>query len=404
LTNRQDTAIITGGIVPIHNFKGKGERNMKKKETPETKRCKHCQTEIPYEAKVCPQCKKRVKGGKLKWVVIALVVLVVIGVAAGGGEEETKPQKVGEVSASSTVAETTADVQQEVAAAEETAAAVEAPTSEDAPEETQQTEFRVGDILQDGDTKIVYMSSGVYTEENTYSQPAEGYQYIYLQLAFENTSDTQDTSISMFSFDCYADGYAMDAYYGGDEDLSATLSPGRTTTGYLYFTVPVDAQEIEVEYTTNFITEEKITFLYEGAQDSGYVPETNAAATEGAYQVGDIVESDSLIVTYLSCEEYISDNSFVQPREGYHYITCTFEFENQSQSDEYISSMDFDCYADGVSCDATYIRDDDLSATLSSGRKTQGTVTFEVPLSATVVEVEYLTNYWTSNRLVFQAG
>ena len=48
-------------------------------------------------------------------------------------------------------------------------------------------------------------------------------------------------------------------------------------------------------------------------------------------------------------------------------------------------------------------RDDNLSATLSAGRKVKGTVTFEVPVDATVVEVEYLTNFWTSNRVVFDA-
>lgn len=63
-----------------------------------------------------------------------------------------------------------------------------------------------------------------------------------------------------------------------------------------------------------------------------------------------------------------------------------------------------DCFADGVSCDAAYFRDDNLSATLSAGRKAKGTVTFEVPLDAKIVEVEYLTNYWTSNRVVFDAS
>lgn len=50
----------------------------------ETKVCKHCQSEIPKKAKVCPVCRKK-QGGKLKWVIIALVVLVIIGAAAGGG-------------------------------------------------------------------------------------------------------------------------------------------------------------------------------------------------------------------------------------------------------------------------------------------------------------------------------
>nr|WP_304429452.1 hypothetical protein [uncultured Acetatifactor sp.] len=59
------------------------------KEKPATKVCKHCKTEIPYGAKVCPQCRKK-QGGALKWVIIAIVVIGIIGAAAGGGDEEPK--------------------------------------------------------------------------------------------------------------------------------------------------------------------------------------------------------------------------------------------------------------------------------------------------------------------------
>lgn len=40
-------------------------------------------------------------------------------------------------------------------------------------------------------------------------------------------------------------------------------------------------------------------------------------------------------------------------------------------------------------------------AAISSGRKASGTVTFEVPDEASVVEVEYAVSVWTSNRVVF---
>ena len=61
---------------------------MAKKVKPTTKLCKHCKTEIPYDAKVCPQCRKKVKGGKLLWIIIALIVFIAIG-ASGGDDEET---------------------------------------------------------------------------------------------------------------------------------------------------------------------------------------------------------------------------------------------------------------------------------------------------------------------------
>ncbi|MCC8168163.1 MAG: DUF4352 domain-containing protein [Clostridiales bacterium] len=349
------------------------------KQKPETKLCKHCKTEIPYSAKVCPNCRKRVKGGKLKWIIIIIVLLVIFAVATSGGSTNDGPTKVGTVGDEDSTAGSNGD---------------DTNTTEEV-----QTEYYVGDILMDGDTKIVYMASGIYEDE--YSEPDEGYQYIYLEFAFENTSDDTDTSISFYSFDAYADGYSADMYYGGDEDLSATLSAGRSTTGYIYFTVPEDAEEIEIEYTTNYFTEDKITFIYEGEKDSGYVLEENTAATDGAYSAGDVIEAGDLTITYVSCEADESDNMFIQPKDGYHYITLTFEFENTGDDDEYVSYYDFDCYADGIACEQSYFRDDGLSATISSGHKANGTVTFEVPDDATTVEAEFLTNYWTSSRIVF---
>ena len=92
---------------------------------------------------------------------------------------------------------------------------------------------------------------------------------------------------------------------------------------------------------------------------------------------------------------------FDVPKEGYHYVYIELEFENISDSDKYVSYFEFDCFADGASCDAYYGMDSNLSATLSPGRKTKGTVAFEVPVNAANVEIEYLTNLFTSNRIVF---
>lgn len=59
------------------------------KEKTKTKICKHCKTEISYNAKVCPQCRKK-QSGKLKWIIIVFAILIVIVVASSGGDNGTK--------------------------------------------------------------------------------------------------------------------------------------------------------------------------------------------------------------------------------------------------------------------------------------------------------------------------
>ena len=117
--------------------------------------------------------------------------------------------------------------------------------------------------------------------------------------------------------------------------------------------------------------------------------------------VGDIYEDKSQRITYLSCNDYISDNSFIQPDPGYHYVVLEVEFENLSSSDRFVSAYSFDCYADGAVCKQEYFTDNSLSATISPGRKAKGTVTFQIPDGASVVEAEFESNVWTSKRIAF---
>lgn len=49
--------------------------------------CKKCSTAIPKNAKVCPNCGAK-QPGKVKWIIIAVVVIGIIGAAAGGEDEE----------------------------------------------------------------------------------------------------------------------------------------------------------------------------------------------------------------------------------------------------------------------------------------------------------------------------
>ena len=341
--------------------------------------------------------------GKTFGVCVAALAFLLMAAGSGTNSGDTA-SKIGEVSSKS--AEESSNNDESSSSKEESSkddsssskASDDSSSKSDAPEK--KSEYHVGDIIQTDDLKIVYTASGDYHTDNEFLQPDAGKKYIFIELYCENISKS-DTSISSFSFECYADGYSCDGAYLSENELSATLSPGRSTSGRVYFTVPENSSEIQIEYEVNVWTEEKAIFAFDGNADSGFVPENNTEATADAFKVGDIITTQNLIITYLSSGEYTSDNMFMTPKDGYHYIYCEFEFENISDSDEHVSSYDFDCFADGSSCDGFFGMDDNLSATLSPKRKAKGTVAFEVPINAENVEVEFLTNYWTSDRIVF---
>lgn len=262
------------------------------------------------------------------------------------------------------------------------------------------SEYFVGDTIITDDLKIVYMESGTYISDNEFLVPKDGYKYVYIKLYAENISDS-DQSISAYSFEGFADGYNVEQSYILEDMLSGELSSGKTTVGTVCFEVPIDTSSLEIEYDYDIWSSEKLKLIYEGDKKSDFVPEVNTEKSADAFEVGSIIETDKLRISYLSCEDYISDNMFITPKEGYKFISLMLEVENISDSDQSISCYDFECYADGTVCDATYARDDSLSAELSAGRKAKGSVSFEVPVDATTIEVECETNYWTQKKIIF---
>ena len=316
---------------------------------------------------------------------LLLTIVLVLSLAACG---EDKPKKA-----------------EAEAPGSETAQTAEAGTTQTAeaeswPEAAEDVKYRVGDALQTHGLKIVYTGSGEHLSDNQFIQPDEGNKFIFISLYFENSFDS-DKSVTAFDFHCYADGYDVEQHYAGDDQLSATLSPGRKTMGNLYFEVPAEAKEIEIEYEPGLFSNERITFLYEGEQSADFVPETEASATADALTVGADVETNGLRLTYLSCGPYVSDNQFIQPDEGKEYVFIELEAENISDSDKSISSLSFRAYADGMSCDSKFLGEETLSASLSPGRKSKGSLVFEVPKDAQIIEIEYEGGLFSSDRTVF---
>lgn len=64
-----------------------------KKEENGTKLCKHCKTEIPADAKVCPNCRKKQGANGCLVIIIIVVVLAILGALLGGGSDSEKETK-----------------------------------------------------------------------------------------------------------------------------------------------------------------------------------------------------------------------------------------------------------------------------------------------------------------------
>lgn len=136
-------------------------------------------------------------------------------------------------------------------------------------------------------------------------------------------------------------------------------------------------------------------------------PETTAATTaatepmDTSYHPGDVIDANGLKITYVKAEKYEESNMFMQPHDGYCYIRLYLSVENTSSTDKFISSYEFTCYADGKKEEAHYTSDETLEGgTLSSGRKDEGYIYFEVPVNAELIEVEYETSFWTDKKAI----
>lgn len=131
--------------------------------------------------------------------------------------------------------------------------------------------------------------------------------------------------------------------------------------------------------------------------------ESEEEEQSNVYKVGDVLDTGKLKITFQSVEDYETDNIFLEPEEGNKLIRAYFVIENIGKTDTLVSFLDFDCYADDVAVSDNWAGGEKQlsTTTLSSGRKTEGYLYYEVPVNAEKIELEYETSYWTQKKAIF---
>lgn len=233
------------------------------------RRCSKCG--ISFAGNFCPNgcdsphmnrkpAKKKMKGWQIALIVVGAIVLFF----AFWGFVLSDSAEITPTAARSDVASSVSD---ESIATESKAADVfgSTPAADESKDESQATVddgfYRVGETLKADDLRITYQSAEVWESDNEFIRPDDGNVFIRLYFDIENVGSSDEIT-GAYDFDCYADGVKMDESFYGDNMLQAftTISSSRKISGYVYFEVPADAQNIEVEYETDFWSDEKAIF------------------------------------------------------------------------------------------------------------------------------------------------
>ena len=111
----------------------------------------------------------------------------------------------------------------------------------------------------ESDNVVMVGGSFDYDDPYGFYKPGDGKKYVKADFSFENNGKS-DAYVSSADFSCYADNESCDQSFiaSVNEFSGDTLSTGRKINFSVVFAVPVDAESIELEYTANIWSSEKV--------------------------------------------------------------------------------------------------------------------------------------------------
>lgn len=198
-----------------------------------TKICKHCKSEIPVDAKVCPNCRK--KQGMKIWqiILIAIVVIGMISAFAGSGSDEP------------------------------TSTANNSKSSETTEKEEQKKEFTQNETVtyKGVNYSITNVTKSAGTE---FDIPKEGHEYVIVTIKIENNGSEK---ISYNPLD-----WKMENSNGQEEATifttidsdtalsSGDLNAGGVKEGTIAFEEPAGDSRLKLNYYANSLLDEEASF------------------------------------------------------------------------------------------------------------------------------------------------
>ena len=191
--------------------------------------------------------KKKKKKRLIIFGVIAAVIVVII-IAASGGSSSDDKNKVESVNGAS-----------QTQSADEKS---DDSKSDDSTASDNQKITAGHAITIDNELKISYLKCDTnFKKYSKYATVGKGKKVISATFKIENVSDT-DQYID--TINCYADDKKCDSFYSVedyDDPFFDSISAGRSIEGTVYFEVPSNAKNIELEFENNVWTNDKVVFV-----------------------------------------------------------------------------------------------------------------------------------------------
>lgn len=216
---------------------------------PATKKCKYCKSEIPADAKICPNCRKRQTPSGCLIAIIVVVVLIIFAAVAGSSSSGSSSS-----SAASSDGSAVSDSN-----SSSTGTATATPTEPP-------TVYGIGETAESKDVKVTLLNAET-SEGAQYVTPSDGNIFIALEFEIENDSSSDINVISIASFEAYCDDYSINeslsvnVLYDNKNTLDGSVAAGKKMNGIIGYEVPKDWKELEVTFTPSFWSNRSVTFV-----------------------------------------------------------------------------------------------------------------------------------------------